>query len=58
MRVKFEIQRTEAIQWAQIVNGKQYEKIENCLHGPLTHAKIGVEIISKNSIFSLSYVEL
>ena len=38
MKVKFVIQRAEAIQLIQAVDGKQYEKHEKCLHALLTHA--------------------
>ena len=37
-RVEADIHRTEANQLMQAINGKQYEKIEECLHGLLTHA--------------------
>ena len=38
MRVEIDIQRAEAIQLIQAVDGKQYEKLEKCLHALLTHA--------------------
>ena len=36
--VENDIQRAEAIQLIQAVDGKQYEKLEKCLHALLTHA--------------------
>ena len=38
MRVEIDIQRAEAIQLIQAVDGKQYEKLEKSLHALLTHA--------------------
>ena len=39
MRVEIDIQREEAIQLIQAVDGKQYEKLEKCIHALLiTHA--------------------
>ena len=38
MRVEIDIQRAEAIQLIQAVDGQQYEKLEKSLHAPLTHA--------------------
>ena len=38
MRVEIDIQRAEVIQLIQAVDGKQYEKLEKCLHALLTHA--------------------
>ena len=38
MRVEVDIQRAEAIQLIQAVDGKQYEKLEKSLHALLTHA--------------------
>ena len=38
MRVEIDIQRTEAIQLIQAVDGKHYGKLENSLHALLTHA--------------------
>ena len=37
-KVETDIQRTGAIQLIQAVDGKQYEKLEKCLHALLTHA--------------------
>ena len=39
MRVEIDIQRAEAIQLIQAVDGQQYEKLERCLHALLTHAE-------------------
>ena len=38
MRVESDIQRAEAIQLIQAVDGKQYEKLEKSLHALVTHA--------------------
>ena len=38
MRVEIDIQRADAIQLIQAVDGKQYEKLEKSLHTLLTHA--------------------
>ena len=38
MRVEIDIQHAEAIQLIQAVDGKQYDKLEKCLHALLTHA--------------------
>ena len=38
MRVEINLQRAEAIQLIQAVDGKQYEKLEKILHALLTHA--------------------
>ena len=38
MRVEINIQRAEAIQVIQAVDGQQYEKLEKSLHALLTHA--------------------
>ena len=38
MRVEIDIQRAEAIQLLQAVDGQQYEKLEKSLHALLTHA--------------------
>ena len=38
MRVEIDIQRAEAIQLIQAVDGKQYEKLEKSLHALSTHA--------------------
>ena len=38
MRVEIDIQRAEAIQLSQAVDGKQYEKLDKSLHALLTHA--------------------
>ena len=37
MQVEIDIQDAEAIQLIQAVDGKQYEKLEKCLHAHLTH---------------------
>ena len=37
-KVEIDIQRAGAIQLIQAVDGKQYEKLEKCLHALLTHA--------------------
>ena len=36
MRVKIDIRSAEAIQLIQAVDGKQYEKLETCLHELVT----------------------
>ena len=38
MKVEIDIERAEAIQLIQAVDGKQYEKLEKCLHAFLAHA--------------------
>ena len=38
MKVEIDLQRAEAIQLIQGVDGEQMEKLENCLHALLTHA--------------------
>ena len=38
MEAEIDIQRAEAIQMIQAVDGKQYEKLEKRLHALLTHA--------------------
>ena len=38
MRVEIDIQRAEAIQIIQAVDGKEYEKLENSIHALSTHA--------------------
>ena len=38
MRVEIDIQRAEAVQLIQAVDGQQYEKLERSLHAHLTHA--------------------
>ena len=39
MRVEMDVQRAEAIQLIQAVDGQQYGKLEKCLHALLTHAE-------------------
>ena len=39
MRLEIYIQRAEAIQLIQAVDGKHYEKLENCVHALLTYAE-------------------
>ena len=52
MRVEIDIQRAEAIQLIQAVDGKQYEKLERCLHSLLTYAENwDIEQYKKYSIF-------
>ena len=52
MRVEIDIQRTEAIQPVQAVDGQQYEKLERCLHALLTYAENwDIEQYLKHSIF-------
>ena len=54
MRVNIDIGRAEAIQLIQVVDGKQYEKMEKCLHTVLTDAeKRGIEQNKKYSIFNV-----
>ena len=54
MRVEIDIQRAEAIQLIQAVDGQQYEKLERRLHALLTHAENwDVEQYKKYSIFNV-----
>ena len=54
MRVEIDIQRAEAIQLIQAVDGQQYEKLEQCLHALLTHAEHwDIEQYKKCSIFNI-----
>ena len=54
MRVEIDIQRAEAIQLIQAVDGQQYEKLERCLHALLTHAEHwDIEQYKKYSIFNI-----
>ena len=54
MRVKIDIQRAEAIQLIQAVDGQQYEKLEKSLHALLTHAnQWNWKDYEKNSIFNV-----
>ena len=54
MRVEIDIQRAEAIQLIQAVDGQQYEKLERCLHALLTHAEYwDIEQYKKYSIFNI-----
>ena len=54
MRVEIDIQRAEAIQLIQAVDGQQYEKLERCLHALLTYAeKWNLEQYKKYSIFDV-----
>ena len=54
MRVDINIQRAEAIQLFQAVDGQQYEKLERCLHALLTHAEHwDVEQYKKYSISNI-----
>ena len=39
MQVEIAIESGKAIQLIQVVDGKQWEKFEKCLHAVLTHAK-------------------
>ena len=39
MRVEIDVQRAEAIQLIQAVDGQQYEKSEKCVHALLTYAE-------------------
>ena len=53
MRLEIDIQRAEAIQLIQAVDGQQYEKLE-CLHALLTRAEHwDVEQYKKYSIFNI-----
>ena len=55
MRVEIDIQRAEAIQLIQAVDGQQYGKLEQCLHALLTHAEHwDVEQYKKYSIFHIT----
>ena len=54
MRVEIDIQRAEAIQLIQAVDGQQYERLEKCLHALLTHAEHwDIEQYKKYSIFNI-----
>ena len=54
MRVEINIQRAEATQLIQTVNGKQHETLEKCLHDLLTHANHSDwKDMKKNSIFDV-----
>ena len=54
MRVEIDIQRAEAVQLIQAVDGQQYEKLERCLHALLTHAEHwDIEQYKKYSIFNI-----
>ena len=54
MRVEIDIQRAEAIQLIQAVDGQQYEKLERCLHALLTYAENwDIEQYKKYSIFNV-----
>ncbi len=54
MRVEIDIQRAEAIQLIQAVDGQQYGKLEKCLHTLLTHAEHwDIEQYKKYSIFNI-----
>ena len=54
MRVEIDIQRAEAIQLIQAVDGTQYEKLEKSLHALLTHAnQWDWKDYEKYSIFNL-----
>ena len=54
MRVEIDIQRAEAIQLIQAVDGQQYEKLEKSLHALLTHAnQWDWEDYEKYSIFNV-----
>ena len=54
MRVEIDIQRAEAIQLIQVVDGQQYEKLESCLHGLLIYAEFwDIEQYKKYSIFNV-----
>ena len=54
MRVEIDIQRAEAIQLIQAVDGQQYEQLERCLHALLTYAENwDIEQYKKYSIFNV-----
>ena len=54
MRVEIDIQRAEAIQLIQAVDGQQYERLEKCLNALLTHAEHwDIEQYKKYSIFNI-----
>ena len=54
MRVEIDIQRAEAIQLIQAVDGQQYEKLERCLHELLTYVENwDIEQYKKYSIFNV-----
>ena len=54
MSVEINNQRAEAIHLIQAVDGQQYEKLERCLHAPLTYAEnLDIEQYKKYSIFNV-----
>ena len=54
VRVEIDIQRAEAVQLIQAVDGQQYEKLERCLHALLTFAENWeIEQYKKCSIFNV-----
>ena len=54
MRVEKDIQRAEAIQLIQAVDGQQYEKLKSCLHALLTYAENwDIDQNKKYSIFNV-----
>ena len=54
MTVEIDIQRAEAIELTQAVDGKHYEKLEQCLQALLTHAENwDIEQFKKYSNFNV-----
>ena len=54
MRVEIDIQGAEAIQLIQVVDCKQFEKLEKCLHALLTYAENwDIQEYKKYSIFNV-----
>ena len=54
MRVEIDIQRAEAIQLIQAVDGQKYEKLERCQHALFTYAENwDIEQYKKYSIFNV-----
>ena len=59
MRVEIDIQRAEAIQLIQAVDGKQYYKLEKNLHALLIHAnQWDWNDYEKNSFFNVKRVNI
>ena len=54
MRVEIDIQRAETLQLIKVVDGKQHEKLEKCLHALFTNAENrDIEQHNKHSIFNV-----
>ena len=53
MRIEIDIQRTEATQLIQALDGKQHEKLEKCIHALLTMQTTGSGNSTKNILSSI-----